>query len=76
MRRRRSEPIEGSLVMKIKDSKQIYTWLKGGQTSEQVLGLLKMDKTVDEILEKPQFKLLESFVKKYNKNNPEKSVDA
>ncbi|GMF29059.1 unnamed protein product [Phytophthora lilii] len=57
-----------SLVTKFKDSRKVSAWVKQDLPSNQVLGLLKLHQT-DKILEKPQFKLLESFVTKYNTKN-------
>ncbi|KAL4134008.1 hypothetical protein PRIC2_004322 [Phytophthora ramorum] len=63
-----------SATAKIRQNMDIRTWLKEGQSADEVANLLSLDKKVDSVLSNPNFNALAKYISKFNKQNAEEKV--
>uniref|UniRef100_H3GN90 RxLR effector protein n=1 Tax=Phytophthora ramorum TaxID=164328 RepID=H3GN90_PHYRM len=67
------ESITGTVKTKILNAK-LRSWLKKGQTTDDVFARFKLNNGVDDVLSNPKLKTWVTYVEMFNKQNPENKV--
>ncbi|KAL4086431.1 hypothetical protein PRIC1_014135 [Phytophthora ramorum] len=67
------ESITGTVKTKISNAK-LRSWLKKGQTTDDVFARFKLNNGVDDVLSNPKLKTWVTYVEMFNKQNPENKV--